>query len=352
MSAAEVHTVLDTLATAGCRAWIGGGWGVDALAGHQTRQHRDLDLAIPADCETAALKALAEIGYQVETDWRPVRVEVAAPRGRVDLHPLTFDAAGDGHQAGLDGQSFLYPKDCFTTGTITDRQVDCLSIDQQLRFHSGYEPRDIDRADLELLHQLAAKSREQDSVPVSRADESMAFMRDVAVGAARVGDPHRPLGRLCGWSRMLLGECAYCAHRRRGWTVVGRPVLGWGRPHSSPPGPPRRVSAVSYPQPPPYVVMQSPPSSGWAVASLVFGVIGLFTGWCLLGIPCLAAVVMGHVGMAGTKSGRKSGRGMAVAGLVMGYVGLAPAIIVFFWLGVGGLGAILPGTVTTPTPTP
>lgn len=161
MSAAEVHTVLDTLAAAGCRAWIGGGWGVDALAGRQTRHHRDLDLAIPADCETAALKALAEIGYQVETDWRPVRVEVAAPRGRVDLHPLTFDDVGNGHQAGLDGKSFRYPKDCFTVGVISDRQVDCLSIDQQLRFHSGYEPRDIDRADLELLYRLAAKVRER-----------------------------------------------------------------------------------------------------------------------------------------------------------------------------------------------
>lgn len=37
MSAIEVHTVLDALATVGCRSWIGGGWGVDALVGHQTR---------------------------------------------------------------------------------------------------------------------------------------------------------------------------------------------------------------------------------------------------------------------------------------------------------------------------
>lgn len=157
MSAAEVHIVLDTLAAVGCRAWISGGWGVDALAGHQTRHHRDLDLAIPADGEAAALTALAQIGYQIETDWRPVRVEVAAPQGRVDLHPLTFDDAGNGHQAGLDGRSFRYPKDCFTTGTIADRPVDCLSVDQQLRFHSGYDPRDIDRVDLALLHRLAAE---------------------------------------------------------------------------------------------------------------------------------------------------------------------------------------------------
>ncbi|MFR9778560.1 GNAT family N-acetyltransferase [Micromonospora sp. MS34] len=161
MSADEVHTVLDALAAVGCPAWISGGWGVDALVGEQTRPHRDLDLAVPAEHESAALRALARLGYAVETDWRPVRVEVvAAGRGRVDLHPLTFDEAGDGHQAGLDGSSFRWPRDCFTTGTIGGRPVDCISVDQQLRFHSGYEPREVDRADLAQLHRLAAAVRQ------------------------------------------------------------------------------------------------------------------------------------------------------------------------------------------------
>jgi lincosamide nucleotidyltransferase A/C/D/E len=156
MGAGEVHVVLDVLTAAGCRAWIGGGWGVDALAGRQTRAHRDLDLAIAADDEAAALAALGKLGYVIDTDWRPVRVEVVAPgRGRVDIHPLAFDEAGDGHLADLDGGCFLYPKGCFTTGTIAARRVNCLTVQQQLRFHSGYELRDIDHADLALLHALA-----------------------------------------------------------------------------------------------------------------------------------------------------------------------------------------------------
>lgn len=164
MRADEVHTVLDTLNAAGCPAWIGGGWGVDALVGHQTRPHRDLDLALAADREAAALAALSKLGYVIETDWRPVRVEiVAAGRGRVDLHPVAFDEAGDGHQAGLDGGSFRYPKECFTTGTIAGRQVKCLSVEQQLHFHSGYEPRGIDRADVALLQQLAAATHRPDA---------------------------------------------------------------------------------------------------------------------------------------------------------------------------------------------
>ncbi|MCW3842968.1 GNAT family N-acetyltransferase [Micromonospora yasonensis] len=157
MAAEEVLSVLDALAAIGCPAWLSGGWGVDALVGEQTRPHRDLDLAVPAEHEAAALRALAQLGYVVETDWRPVRVEVvAAGRGRVDLHPLTFDEAGDGHQAGLDGSSFRWPRDCLTTGTIAGRPVDCISVTQQLLFHGGYEPRDVDRADLALLHRLAA----------------------------------------------------------------------------------------------------------------------------------------------------------------------------------------------------
>ena len=71
------------------------------------------------------MDALGGLGYVIETDWRPVRVEVvvvvvvvAAGLGRVDVHPVTFDEAGHGHQGDLDGGSFLYPKGCFTIGTI------------------------------------------------------------------------------------------------------------------------------------------------------------------------------------------------------------------------------------------
>lgn len=150
-----VHAVLDALASVGCRAWVAGGWGVDALVGRQTRRHRDLDLAIDAGAEPAALRALAERGYVIETDWRPVRVELAAPGERwVDLHPVLLDENGNGTQSDLDGGVFTYPADCFVTGTIAGRAVGCLSIEQQLTFHSGYQPRDVDLADIALLRAL------------------------------------------------------------------------------------------------------------------------------------------------------------------------------------------------------
>ena len=147
--------VLADLAAADCAFWVGGGWGVDALVGRQTRQHRDLDLAVDAADEVAALEVLRRRGYAVETDWRPVRVELVAPgRGRVDLHPVVFDAEGHGRQAGFDGEHFDYPPEGFTVGVIGGLTVPCLSRAQQIRFHSGYAPRPADRHDLALLGSL------------------------------------------------------------------------------------------------------------------------------------------------------------------------------------------------------
>jgi lincosamide nucleotidyltransferase A/C/D/E len=155
----EVHLVLDALRTAGFdRFWVGGGWGVDALAGRQTRPHRDLDLAVDVTRSTLdqVIDALAGRGYAVETDWRPVRVELSAPASRwVDVHPLAFDEHGVGHQANAAGQApFVYPPEGFARGDIGGRPVDCLSVAQQLTFHSGYSPRAHDLLDIALLEAM------------------------------------------------------------------------------------------------------------------------------------------------------------------------------------------------------
>ena len=130
--------------------------GVDALVGRQTRLHRDLDLALDAGNETVALRVLERRGYRVETDWRPVRVElVAEGRGWVDVHPVVFDATGHGRQADIGGGKFDYPPEAFDQGTLGGMGVPCLSRDMQLRFHTGYQPRAIDLVDLALLETSA-----------------------------------------------------------------------------------------------------------------------------------------------------------------------------------------------------
>lgn len=155
MQLSEVGSILAGLRAAGCRVWVGGGWGVDALVGQQTRPHRDLDLAVDAGDEGRAILVLERRGYHVETDWRPVRVELVHEGvGWVDLHPVVFDRSGHGRQADLDGGHFDYPAAAFVVGTLAGVDAPCLSREQQVIFHSGYEPRAQDLHDLHLLGSL------------------------------------------------------------------------------------------------------------------------------------------------------------------------------------------------------
>jgi hypothetical protein len=41
MNLAKVLAVLDAIRSVGCRFWIEGGWGIDALVDQQTGPHRD-----------------------------------------------------------------------------------------------------------------------------------------------------------------------------------------------------------------------------------------------------------------------------------------------------------------------
>jgi lincosamide nucleotidyltransferase A/C/D/E len=150
----EVERVLDALAAAGVRSWVLGGWGVDALAGRQTREHRDLDLGVDATDWERCLEVAGRLGYRPETDWWPVRVELVSPGGWLDLHPVRFDEHGDGVQAGPDGTTYAYPREHLTTGVLGGRVVPCISAAWQVRAHQGYEPRPQDLLDLAVLESL------------------------------------------------------------------------------------------------------------------------------------------------------------------------------------------------------
>jgi lincosamide nucleotidyltransferase A/C/D/E len=158
MRVGDVTEVLDWLDGAGVRYWVGGGWGVAALAGRQTRQHRDLDLAMDAEDLGTCLQVLGQLGYMPETDWLPVRIELQAPGARwVDVHPVSFSTDGHGRQPDLDGGHFDYPAAAFTAGSIGGRRVHCLSAQQQRRFRTGYEHRPQDLHDLAELDALQSK---------------------------------------------------------------------------------------------------------------------------------------------------------------------------------------------------
>jgi len=73
---------------------------------------------------------------------------------------------------------------------------------------------------------------------------------------------------------------------------------------------------------PPAVPSNRPPSSGLAVASLVMGVLSFIACSIFTGIP---AIIAGHIAHNRSRKSPQEfgGRGMAVAGLVLGYLSLA-----------------------------
>src|ERR1700691_160788 len=65
-------------------------------------------------------------------------------------------------------------------------------------------------------------------------------------------------------------------------------------------------------------VIGNPPTSGKAIASLVCGIFGFF-------LVSIAAVILGHLAHSEIRksAGRLGGAGIATAGLVLGYLGIA-----------------------------
>jgi hypothetical protein len=101
---------------------------------------------------------------------------------------------------------------------------------------------------------------------------------------------------------------------------------GWGGP---PPG--AIYPGAGYPAPaaPAYRPATGTRTSGLAIASLVTG---LFF-WCWV-IPGIVSIVLGHIALESIEDsgGTKTGRGMAIAGIVLGWVGIGVvALLVIGW---------------------
>jgi len=75
-------------------------------------------------------------------------------------------------------------------------------------------------------------------------------------------------------------------------------------------------------------------TNSMAVASMVCG-IGQIFFWFLAGVP---AIVFGHVARRQIRESGEAGDGMALAGLIMGYVGVLVPILI-----IAGIAAVLAG---------
>jgi hypothetical protein len=108
-------------------------------------------------------------------------------------------------------------------------------------------------------------------------------------------------------------------------------------PQQQYPPPPQQYPQQQYPQQqypppqPPYVIAARPPYDGLAITSFILGV--LWFGW----LGSILAVILGHIALRNIRRTNASGRGLAIAGLILGYIGLSTlALFILF----GVLGAV------------
>ena len=137
MPAKKVIEIVQLLINNDIKVHVDGGWGVDALLGEQTRSHTDLDIAIQHKDVLKLRKLLKSQGYEEiprDDSWECNFVLADGHGHEVDVHSYTFDAKGN-HIFGLP-----YPADSLTgTGIISGYQVDCISPEWMVKFHTGYE---------------------------------------------------------------------------------------------------------------------------------------------------------------------------------------------------------------------
>ncbi len=145
------------LAELGVKIWLDGGWGVDALVGHQTRPHSDLDIVIQK-------KDLPKL-----MNWFKQNHFFAIQRGDttahnfmygdklarlIDVHVIEFDDLGNGIY-GPKANHQMFPAASLTgKGKVGKTQVNCISSEWVIKFHSGYELRDTDTHDLNLIKNM------------------------------------------------------------------------------------------------------------------------------------------------------------------------------------------------------
>lgn len=94
-----------------------------------------------------------------------------------------------------------------------------------------------------------------------------------------------------------------------------------------------------------YSALPAGPSTTLSVLALVFGIMGLILSFFLLGLlPAIGAVILGHLAL----KREPHARGMGIAGLVTGYIGVAISVLwvlvilvpsLLFFLAISGIGA-------------
>lgn len=154
MNAFDVVNLYNELNEQGIEVWIDGGWGVDALLGHQTRPHEDVDIVIQQKDVPLLRQVLETQGYndvpRNDTSvWNFVLGD--SSDHLVDIHAVVFDNKRNGLY-GPTKEGIMYPAASLTgNGTINGQSVRCMSAEYMVKFHTGYQLDENDYKDVSAL---------------------------------------------------------------------------------------------------------------------------------------------------------------------------------------------------------
>jgi lincosamide nucleotidyltransferase A/C/D/E len=133
------------------KIWIDGGWAVDALLGKQARPHKDLDIVIQKKDIPALMMLLKAQEY------KEIKLDIAQPhnfvladdyRHEIDVHVIALNDNGDGMYGPIEN-GVVFPAASLTgKGKIGNLQVNCISPEYVVKFHSGYELKEKDCQDI------------------------------------------------------------------------------------------------------------------------------------------------------------------------------------------------------------
>lgn len=117
-----------------------------------------------------------------------------------------------------------------------------------------------------------------------------------------------------GYGQPGYGQTGY---GQQGYGQPGYGQQGYGQPGYGQPG---------YPQQAPYGYAGSGagPTNGLAIVSLVLSLLGLF-----FYVTAIGGVICGHIARRQIREGHETGDGMALAGLIIGYIILALGVLLF-----------------------
>lgn len=142
--------IISLFRSQGMQLYLDGGWGVDALVGFESRAHNDIDIFIEKQVSEHAIKLLKDNGYYEtvmeyttsdHSVWQDDNARI------IDLHIFSRN---DNDDIIFEGETF--PKEVFSgKGRIGNLEVDCITPEWQVIFHSGYQLDENDAKDVLLL---------------------------------------------------------------------------------------------------------------------------------------------------------------------------------------------------------